>query len=251
MTSLEYLKEVLRKYAVDQNKAIQYLEFFEPYIKDWANTLGLVDIKISGSSKKGTAVSGGTDVDLFISITSTNTDKLCDLYSSLFSYMKKKGFNARKQNVSIGIDLNFDKIDLVPARRQGQYGNDHSLYVSKKNSWIKTNIDTHISTVSSSNRTNEIKLTKIWRNLNHLDFPSFYLELVVIDALYNCQVGATDTNFLKVLNFIADSIQSKTYIDPANKNNCISDQISTLEKIEISRIARNSVNQLNWEDIVA
>lgn len=251
MTSLEYVKKVLQKYAVDQNKAVQYHRIFEPYIKEWANTLGLVDIKISGSSKKGTAVSSGTDVDLFISITSTNTDTLCDLYSSLFSYMTNKGFKARKQNVSIGIDYNTDQIDLVPARRQGQYGNDHSLYVSKKNSWTKTNIDTHISKVSSSNRTDEIKLTKIWRNSNNLDFPSFYLELVVIDALYNCQIGATDTNFLKVLNFIADSLQSKTYIDPANTNNCISDQISALEKSKIAIIARNSVNQSNWGNIVA
>ena len=108
--------------------------------------------------------------------------------------MNGNGFSVRRQNVSIGIDYNSDQIDLVPARRQSQYGNDHSLYVSKKNSWIKTNIDTHISQVSNSNRLNEIKLVKIWRNANNLDFPSFYLELVVIDALYNRTTGATELN---------------------------------------------------------
>ncbi len=248
MTGLEYVNEVLRKYAVNPNKAVQYHKFFSPYIEEWAN--GLVDIKISGSSKKGTAVSSGTDVDLFISITSTSNDTLCDLYSSLFSYMTNKGFKARKQNVSIGIDYNSDQIDLVPGRRQSQYGNDHSLYVSKKNSWTKTNIDIHILEVSKSNRLDEIKLTKIWRNLNELDFPSFYLELVVIEALYNCKIGATDVNFLKILNFIADSLESKVYYDPANTNNCISDQIGTSEKRKLANAAKNSASQQYWKDIV-
>lgn len=250
MTGLEYVNSVLKKYAVNPSKATEYLNGFLPYITEWANGY-LVDVKISGSSKKGTAVSNGTDVDLFISLTSTTNNTLNEIYESLFLYMAGKGFTARRQNVSIGIDYNSDQIDLVPARRQSQYGNDHSLYVSKKKSWTKTNIDTHISQVSNSNRLNEIKLTKIWRNANNLDFPSFYLELVVIDALYNCTIGATDTNFLKVLNFIVQSLENNVYYDPANTNNCISDQISASEKRKIANAAKISASQQNWKDVVA
>ena len=165
--------------------------------------------------------------------------------------MAGKGFVARRQNVSIGINYNSDQIDLVPARRQSQYGNDHSLYISKKNSWTKTNIDTHISQVANSKRLNEIKLAKIWRNSNNLDFPSYYLELVVIDALYNRAVGATDVNFLAALRFIAESLERKTYTDPANTNNCISDQISITEKRKIAAVAKNSAAQKYWVNIVA
>ncbi len=250
MTGLEYVNSVLQRYAVNSNKATQYRNFFLPYITEWANGY-LVDVKISGSSEKGTAVSSGTDVDLFISLTSTTNNTLNEIYESLFSYMNGKGFSVSRQNVSIGIDYNSDQVDLVPARRQDQYGNDHSLYIRKKNSWTKTNIDTHISQVLNSNRLEEIKLAKIWRNANNLDFPSFYLELVVIDSLYNQMIGATDVNFLKVLRFIADSIESKTYNDPANTNNCISDQISIAEKRKIAITARNSASQQYWKDVVA
>lgn len=250
MTGLEYVNSVLQKYAVNPSKATQYHKLFLPYITEWANGY-LVDVKISGSSKKGTAVSSGTDVDLFISLTSITNNTLNEIYESLFSYMNGNGFSVRRQNVSIGIDYNSDQIDLVPARRQSQYGNDHSLYVSKKNSWIKTNVDTHISQVSNSNRLNEIKLVKIWRNANNLDFPSFYLELVVIDALYNRTTGATDINFLTALKFIAESLERNTYADPANTNNCMSDQIDITEKRRIALVAQNSANQQYWKDVVA
>ena len=249
MTGLEYVNGVLKKYAVDPNKAVQYYTFLLPYITEWANEY-LVDVKISGSSAKGTAVSSGTDVDLFISLTSTTNNTLNEIYESLFSYMNGKRFTVRRQNVSIGIDHNSNQIDLVPGRRQSQYGNEHSLYVSKKNSWTKTNIDTHISQVSNSKRLNEIKLAKIWRNANNLDFPSFYLELMIMDALYNKTVGATDTNFFAALNFIASNIESNSYLDPSNTNNCISDQISAVEKKRIATVAKNSASQKLWEDVV-
>ena len=250
MTGLEYVNSILKKYAVDPIKSAHYHRFFHPYIAEWAN-IYLVDIKISGSSKKGTAVSSGTDVDLFISLTSTTNNTLNEIYESLFAYLQGKGFSVRRQNVSIGVNYNSDQIDLVPARRQSQYGNDHSLYVRKKNSWTKTNVDTHISKIVKSNRLAEIKLLKIWRNANKLDFPSFYLELVAIDALYNCTVGTTDTNFLKVLQFISESIESYVCFDPANTNNCISDQISSIEKRKIANAAKNSLNQKLWKDVVS
>ena len=250
MTGLECVNSVLNKYTVDPQTSAQFHCFCVPYTKEWANSY-LVDVKISGSSAKGTAVSNGTDVDLFISLTSTTYNTLNEIYESLFSYMDEKGFTVRRQNVSIGIEYNSDQIDLVPGRRQSQYGNDHSLYVSKKKSWTKTNIDTHISKVSNSNRQNEIKLAKIWRNANKLDFPSFYLELIIIDALNNKTIGATDTNFLTALNFIASNIESNYYYDPSNTNNCISDQISTAEKKRIAVAAKNSASQKMWKDIVA
>ncbi|HCE2343417.1 TPA: hypothetical protein NGT77_004558 [Vibrio parahaemolyticus] len=250
MSSDQYLRNVLYKYEVNVNLAEQYRCFFEPYIREWAKDL-LVDFKISGSARKGTAVSNGTDVDLFISLSSRTNESLGEIYNLLFNYLQRKGFNVRKQNVSIGVNYNSEQIDLVPAKRQSQYGNDHSLYVSKKNTWTKTNIETHISQVSNSGRLEEIKLTKIWRNNNNLDFPSFYLELLVIDALSNCRRGDLANNFMRVLNFIALNMKNKVYMDPSNTNNCISDQIPLTTKEQIARKASESASKQYWSDIVS
>lgn len=245
-----YVNMVLAKHAVDPQLATKYYEFFKPYIEDWAKNC-LSQVKISGSSKKGTAVANGTDVDLFISLSSTTNNTLKEIYDYLFDYLNGKGFKVRKQNVSIGVDYNGYQIDLVPAKRQGPHGNDHSLYVSKKNIWTKTNIDTHAVKVLGSNRLDEIKLTKIWRNQQGLDFPSFYLELLVIDALKHHTVGDTANNFLKVLQFIIDNIETRTYMDPANTNNCISDQIDLATKRRIAHAASSSINEQYWENIVS
>lgn len=165
--------------------------------------------------------------------------------------MIRNSFQIRRQNVSIGVIHNSYNIDLVPAKRQSQYGNDHSLCVTKKDTWIKTNIEIHILHILRSSRITEIKLTKIWRNINQLNFPSFYLELLVVDALYNCRIGEIELNFMKVLLFIADNIENRTYIDPANTNNLISDQLSKSEKRKIALIARNSSTQTYWENIIS
>jgi len=250
MTGLEYLNSILVKYAVSPNLAESYRVAFLPLIQEWAGNL-LVDLKISGSSRKSTAVSNGTDVDLFISLTSTTQNTLNEIYESLFAFLSKKSITVRRQNVSIGVTYNGQLIDLVPARRQGQFGNDHSLYVSKMNTWTKTNIEDHISTVSGSGRQDEFKILKIWRNQKSLDFPSFYLELVAIDALYGCTKGETDTNVMKVLKFIAQNIESRKYVDPANSNNTISDQLTSAAKKVLASAADLSSKEQYWSGIVS
>ena len=146
--------------------------------------------------------------------------------------------------------VNGYKIDLVPGRRQSQYGNDHSLYKNKTNSWTQTNVNTHINHVKSSNRISEIRLTKIWRQLHNLDFPSFYLEMVVIDALKHSSIGDISNNFLKVLESLRDNLPTDKYIDPANTNNIISDDLNATEKQAVSYQANISRNKQTWGDIV-
>jgi hypothetical protein len=74
-----------------------------PLIRAWGgehiNFLGF-----SGSYAKGTAVKGGTDVDLFISLRPTLNMTLAEIYNRLHQYMRDNGYPfARAQNVSIGI----------------------------------------------------------------------------------------------------------------------------------------------------
>ncbi len=249
MSSNQYLASVIKKYQVDSGKAFTYYNFFLPQIQEWAGS-DLRDVKISGSSAKGTAIRNGTDVDIFISITSATAHTLGNIYETLFNYMDAKGFKVRKQNVSLGITYNNDKIDLVPARRIDQYGREHNLYVRKLGTWRQTNIDAHISKVQGSNRINEIRLTKIWRDLNNLDFPSFYLELIVIEALSGKLYNDLANNFLTVLQYLASSFPSRLVIDPANSANRISDLLSDSEKKKIASAAQVSLAKDTWQKIV-
>ncbi len=127
---------------------------------------------------------------------------------------------------------------------------DHSIYRRKADSWTKTNINKHIQLVKNSRRISEIRLMKIWRKLHGLDFPSFYLELCVIDALHGCRYGNLPSNFATALTYLADDFQTARHIDPANSNNTISDDLTDNEKARIAKLARVSLEKQFWEEVV-
>lgn len=253
MTSNEYVMNVVRNHALpaqlDTNTVYYVVNPLKRVIAEWAGSC-LCETKLSGSRAKGTAIDLSTDLDLFISLTSNTTNSLKEIYDSLYNWVTRKGITARKQNVSIGITYGGQKIDLVPAKRQGQYGNDHSLYRSKADTWTKTNIDTHISRVNNSGRRNEIIALKVWRENHRLEFPSINLETLAIDALSGRYSSDTASNFSYLLRYIGDNIGSLRVVDPANSNNILSDDLTAGEKRILSTQAQKSLTEQYWEQII-
>ena len=184
MSADEYLQNILQREAVDTGplSPVRNVQTqIQPIIRDWAGDK-LVSISPSGSFAKGTANKSGTDIDLFVSLSQETTETLKEIYNKLFNRMAEKGYSPSRQNVSINIKVNGYSVDLVPAKRQDSYSADHSLYRRKADTWTKTNVTTHINTVIQGGRTRETRIVKLWRNQKGLDFPSFYLELTVINA---------------------------------------------------------------------
>ena len=249
MSSNDYLLGIINKYSVNTANAQNKANTIYPIVEKWGGNY-IVKSFFSGSLSKGTAVSLGTDADIFISLSSSTPENLQKIYETLYTAFRHAGYSPRKQNVSIGIDVSGHKIDLVPGKRQDQYGNDHSIFRNKLSSWTKTNVNTHISYVKNSGRINEIKLAKIWKQLRKIDLSSFYLEMVVIEALKGFRSDNIETNFLKVLDFIKDELPYKRYVDPANSNNIISDELTNAEKKIISNKASESRSKSYWKDIV-
>lgn len=249
MSGDTYLSSVLAKYNVNQAGVHAQVLAIHPVIAKWAGTY-LLETIYSGSIAKGTAVSLSTDADIFISLSSTTPDPLADVYATLYTALVQAGYQAKKQNVSIGVTAGGYQIDYVPGKRQSQYGYDHSLYKSKAGSWTKTNVKTHVSYVAGSSRLSEIRLTKIWRTLHGLDFPSFYLELAVIDCLGGASATTLSDNFWKVLGFLAADFPSRKYLDPAKTNNVISDDLTQSEKQTIKAAASVARTQKQWQAIV-
>ena len=249
MSPDSYLSGVLAKYNVNQAGVHAQVLAVHPVIAKWAGAY-LLETIYSGSIAKGTAVSLSTDADIFISLSSTTPDPLADVYATLYTALIQAGYQARKQNVSIGVTAGGYNIDYVPGKRESQYGYDHSLYKSKARSWTKTNVKTHVSDVARSGRLSEIRLTKIWRTLQGLEFPSFYLELAAIDCLTGSSTATLSDNFWEVLGFLASDFPARRYLDPANTNNVISDDLTQAEKQAIKTAALNARAQTNWQTIV-
>jgi len=172
------------------------------------------------------------------------------IYTTLFNNLTQNGYLACMQNISIGVSVEDYNIDIVPGKRLSQQNYDHILYKKKTHSRIKTNVKTHVSHVTKSNRSREIKLTKIWSKLNKLEFPSFYLEMAVIDCLAGRSGSDLTRNFWKVISFMASSFMNKSYADPSNPNNIISDDLTKAEKLAIQNAAKLTLSQPNWEYVI-
>lgn len=210
-----------------------------PTLRAWAGTQ-LNDISVSGSYAKGTAVAGTTDMDLFISLKSTAAD-LKVIYDSLARKAHEAGWAPRLQNVSVGCTVDGVKIDLVPGRVQDGYENWHSLWKRKASTWTQTNVKLHIDKVLTSGRDREIRATKIWRKNHNLTFPSFYLELSVMNALAGYESGLGNS-FCRVLDYLSSDTEftNAVIMDPANTNNCVSDDLTGIEKGAIANKAKQT-----------
>ena len=249
MSADEYLQNLLQKYTVNVAGAKDAGNTIYPVLEKWGNQY-LNNASYSGSLAKGTGISASTDADIFLSVSSTAPGTLADMYLSLYNAVTAAGYTARKQDVSIGVTVNGYSIDLVPGRRQSQYGSDHSLYRNKKATWTQTNVDIHISYVTGSNRIREIRILKLWRLQHGLSISSFYLEMAAIDSLQYARVGDTAANVWHALEHFRDKIETTQYIDPANTNNIVSDDCSRAEKTAIAVKARESLGKKTWEEIV-
>lgn len=196
MTVDEYVAEVVRKYAVRSgpNSAAERAALaLSGLISLWAGR-SLKGFWLSGSYAKGTAISLGTDVDVFISLADSRTVK--EIYWSLFQFCADRGLRPQARNVSVRVESNGMKVDLVPGRIQVPTSKsplnekrvewatfDHTLYRRKKDSWMQTNVRKHIALVKESGMADEIRAMKVWKELHRVEVPSFYLEMVVVEAL--------------------------------------------------------------------
>ena len=218
-------------------------------IGQWAGTQ-LASLTVSGSYAKGTAITGGTDVDLFVSLKSDTSNGLQQIYDSLASHLTGAGFATRKQNVSIGITYGSWNVDVVPGKLQNAWSQDHSLWVSRQQTWQKTNVAKHIEFVTTARCTEVIRLMKRWRNANRIEMPSFALELATIRALEGAWFNGPAAKVIHVLTFLRDRLASIALTDPANASNNVAAEMSVQEKSLVSRQASASLNKQYWKEIV-
>lgn len=259
MSANTYLNQILQKYAprgtFNQTGALATLK---SVLRTWAGDC-YIDVLDSGSRAKGTAISLASDIDYMVSLTSgcnENNGGLKSIFDSLYTKLNSTYNNVRKQNVSVRINLNELEIDVTPARKQSGNTTDHWIYLSKTGTRQQTNIQKHIADISGSGRVNEIKILKIWRELNKIDFPSVYLEYLIVKIIllnYPKDSNSLPSNVLHVFSELARDTNNPLFarvVDPANTNNILSDLLSASEKNEIIKRAKVASKQQYWKDIV-
>lgn len=245
MSADDYIRRVVSQHTpiINDSAILNTAKSLAPHIQAWANGYPY-ELRLSGSLAKGTGITGTTDMDLFISLdpSVSKANTLENVYCTLRNRFAGAGYSPREQNVSIGINPGL-KIDLVAGVRHHPQGFDHSIWKRKAKTWTQTNIDAHINHVKNSGRTFDIRAIKIWRKLRGLDFPSFYLELSVIEALKGTVLtgGSPSENFSKVMSYLVEDFVGKSIADPANSANDVSEELTEDEKKKIKKEAETTL----------
>ena len=189
----------------------------------------LESVKLAGSHAKGTDLRD-SDVDLFLSYSPNTPGPLSAIQTSLADH-----FHGQVRNVAVRITYKGLTVDLVPARA-------NTLWQARFNTSLKTDIDKQIRYVRSSGLIDEILALKIWRRRHALRFPSFLMELATIHALKPGR--PIEDQFTSLLRFLATDFPTARLLDPANSNNVVSDLLTEVEKLHISRRAKVSLGGL-------
>ena len=187
----------------------------------------LESITLAGSHAKGTALRD-SDIDLFLRFSPDTPGPISAIQTSLANR-----FHGQVRNVSVRITYKGLTVDLVPARRRDTCD---ILWQARFNTWLKTDIPLQIRYVRDSGLIDEILALKIWRRRHALRFPSFLMELAVIHALKPNR--PIEEQFTSLLHFLATDFLTTRLLDPANSNNVVSDLLTEVEQLHISRKAR-------------
>ena len=248
-----HLRAILRRETVDAgpNAPVRRAEAqLWPLLSRWAGA-SLVKVQPSGSFAKGTANRSGTDIDLFISLREDTDATLKAIHSGLHRALRAAGYDVRLKNVALGVRVAGCCVDLVPAKLQNRLTSDHSIYLHRQDTWIKTNIRKQVDWVHSTRRQDEMRLLKLWRDQHHLDWPSFYVELATARALEELILRDTLAgNLRRVLAFVRDRLELASFPDPGNSSNLVSDMLTAEEKRAIARAASASLQQPDMSKIV-
>lgn len=247
----QYLEDLVKKY-VKSNRNLN-----ETIIKELKKTIlsfenkKIHQIVTFGSSIKGTNIRENPKVKLLISMKEKDKRSTEEITTWFYNDLK----TPNNEIVRKGNQLNFNykgiDFNIFIAKKKDKTYNYHVMQNLNLSKEIVSNFNIHTLNVVESNFQKEIILMKLWREKHNLNFPTMYLELVVIDVLRKCKKTNLFSRIIRILDFLRkDFIQEKFY-DPSNTNNVISDYISLEEKMKIQTMAKLSLTEEYITDIVS
>lgn len=215
MTVNEWLKSLLQRQELS-NQESNSLKNLAEEIKGQLSFLpGNPRFYIAGSLAKGTIIKAQYDLDIVMYWSSTLNlaFTLKDIYEKVGDVLKKNYNYVNQKTVSWEIPFEGGfHIDVVPGRALDQDYYEANLYRTDTKTRLKTSLKKHIDTVKKSDRTEVIRLLKLWREVNKVPLKkSFLLEIMAIKGCtglsYQNNLGE---QLYRALYYIRDNIKIVT-----------------------------------------
>ena len=247
----DYLKSKLEEYKTVGSNAHEIVKHFEKIIAPWAGKYfnGLI---LMGSFSQGTAIKKeqDADVDILVSLKPDTPMEIKNVYESLVEYLKSKEIDLELRNISMRTNYAGCAVDFAPAIKMPGKTTFHNVYSRRQDIVMKSNTQKHVELVKKSGFHREIKLLKIWTTCNKVTLDGFLGCLTVMEALKDRKPGDLANNFLIVLHYLADQFPYVRFPDPCNPNDLISDNLTDSEKEKVAKMAKKSLKEDHWNNII-
>lgn len=248
VTILQYLDEILKEQNIPDNYKREMdkdRERIERLINSIPN-LPNPTFYYGGSRGKKTMIKESYDLDLVLYYPETTESSVEDIFMYVSRFLGSSNYDIYPKNVAIRVIKRADyHIDIVPGKRITGSEEYAFLWKSKTRERLKTSVIKHIAAIIEFGKRDVIKLIKLWKVRNKINFPSFILEQIIIRALKDKSDLSLDKAIIYVLNFISTKIESIRLEDPANTNNILTDKdvISSYDKDIFANAAKNSLEK--------
>lgn len=253
VTASDYLSRILAREVVDRRSAAE-LEDVSNKIELLCNAWGrehIVEVVPGGGFEKATANRTGICMDFVVWIRTQSNRRIPEVYESMYTTFQRLGLQPIRRDVTIALQVGERMmVDILPAKRLSMISDIHEIYSPRRSLAITTNLHQHVLDTHEADRQDEIRIIKLWRDQNGLDFPSFYLELAVTAALRRRPVGALAENVWAALGFLERLLVPRAMLDPANAANIVSDEMTSAQKRSIAMAATAARNGRPWSEIV-
>ena len=252
VSASEYLREILARETVDRSPGSP-LTYIDGKIAALCSAWGsrhIVDVSPGGGFEKSMANRSGICVDYVVWIHAQSDRRITEIYESMFSTFERLGLAPIRRDVTLALKVGNVVVDLLPAKRLSMISDIHEIYSARRSAPITTNLHQHVLDSHDADRREEVRILKLWRDQNGLDFPSYYLELATQAALRRRPVGALADNVWHALGFFERLLVPRALLDPANAANIVSDELTAPQKRTVALAAAAARSGRPWSEIV-
>jgi hypothetical protein len=216
------------------------------------NMGGKKSMFMAGSFKKKTMIKRHYDLDMFIiwKPEFIPLNKIEDLFYMVRDALNTKWNRIWKKRVGWRIPYeNEFHVDVIPSIEDENDSNFSYLYNCYENTTLRTSMQVHMEQIEKYDRRDVIKLLKLWKYRRDVPIKTFLLEVMTHLACYDVTRESLSDQLKAAFEFIAENIVNRTFYDPANSNNIITNNLTHEEKYEIRDKANNALNREYWGQI--
>lgn len=252
VSASQYLRDILDREVIGRAAVATLSPYGEKVValcRAWGGT-DILEVGLGGGYEKGLANRSGISTDYVVWFHTRSGRRIAELYESMFQSFDRLGLAPVRRHVTIALRVGDAVVDLLPVRRLSMLSDIHEIYSARRRVPITTNLTQHVLDSHAAGWQDEVRILKLWRDQNGLDFPSFYLELATVAALRRRPAGALADNVWAVLGFLERLLVPRAMLDPANAANIVSDELTSAQKRSIAAAATAARSGRPWSEIV-